>query len=217
MKRGNKKQGLFLVFEGGEGSGKSTQVQRLARYFESKGRQVLVTREPGGTLIGENLRQLVVENRASDLSDRAELLIYEAARAQLVDAVLVPALDAGKVVICDRFMDSSTVYQGICKGLGRSTTQGLNKFATDGLTPDLVLLLDVPESIGMARVRSRKGPMNVWDKLDASFHRKVRNGFLSLARATPRRFAVIDASKSEDEIQLAITKVIEKKFAKKHL
>lgn len=214
MANKNKSGGLFLVFEGGEGAGKSTQIRRLAATLESRGRKTYVTREPGGTPLGEVLRQTVVENRANDLSDRAELLIYEASRAQLVDTVLIPKLAQGIVILCDRFMDSSTVYQGICKGLGRTATQSLNKFATAGLKPDLVFVLDVPVEVGMERVRSRKGPMTAWDKLDASFHSKVRNGFRTLAKAEPRRFQVIDARGTEEQIESRILGALKKRFPK---
>jgi dTMP kinase len=210
-----KMKGLFVVFEGGEGSGKSTQIKRLAKWLEQRGADVYTTREPGGSVLGEKLRQLVVENRAADLSDRAELLIYEASRAQLVDTVIKPKLVAGSVVLCDRFEDSSTVYQGICKGLGQRAAQNLNRFATAGLSPDLVLVLDVPETVGMQRVRQRKGEMTAWDKLDSSFHRKVRRGFLKLARANPRRYRVIDASRTEEQIETQIVNALLKRFPRR--
>lgn len=225
MKKGKKNKGLFIVFEGGEGSGKSTQIQRLKMYLEAKGKTVYATREPGGTKLGEALRQLVVENRiGSEVWEkqdsvsvvlRAELLMYEASRAQLVDTEILPRLETGSVVLCDRFADSSTVYQGICKGLGKKTVQKINEFATDGLKPDLVLLLDLPETVGMERVQKRATPMTPNDKMGQAFHKEVRQGFLALARDQRNRFRIVNATRTVDEIALDIASIVDKKLARK--
>lgn len=174
-----------------------------------------MTREPGGTPVGEQLRHLVVEHRSAQLADRAELLIYEASRAQHVETVIRPALDRGQVVLCDRFMDSSTVYQGLCKGLGRANTEWLNRFATAGVSPDIVFLLDLPETIAAQRLQSRTEPMNHWDRLGLDFHKKVRQFFLSLARTHAKRYAVIDASAAPEEITEKLVQVLQKRFKKR--
>jgi dTMP kinase len=203
--------GLFFAFEGGEGSGKSTQVRLLREWLEGRGIPVLVTREPGGTELGQTLRQLVLDHRNQTLSHRAELLLYEADRAQHVAETLLPALAAGKVVLSDRFEDSSTVYQGICRGLGRRPTESLNRFATGGLRPHLVFVLDIPEKEGIARARRRSQTAGTGlDRLEREaleFHRKVRRGFLAIARGN-RRYRVLDARRSEAELAEAIRSAV---------
>lgn len=223
MMPGMPRRGFFIVFEGGEGSGKSTQMRTLVQRLKEKRLPVQVTKEPGGTEIGEKIRDILLNPAHTKLAHRAELLLYEADRAQHIEESVRPGLQKGKIIISDRFADSSTVYQGICRGFGREWVEKLNAFATSGLTPDLVVLLDVPETIGRKRILSRlkedvwlkgvsrKVKINRLDRLDRekkAFHRKVRRGFLQLAKLYPRRFAVIDASQSLETVALEIESTV---------
>jgi dTMP kinase len=221
------KRGFFISFEGGEGGGKSTQIRRLKAALRKNRIPFLVTLEPGGSQIGRKIRELLLNPKNKHLSKRAELFLYEADRAQHVEEIVAPALKAGKVVITDRYADSSTVYQGICRELGVAWTEKLNDFATGGLYPDLVIVLDVPETVGLARVRNRfksdpgllgKRRVIKMDRLErekASFHRKVRNGFIALSKKHPRRIALIDATQSPETVSHQITELIEKRWGKK--
>jgi dTMP kinase len=196
MKR---KAGLFITFEGGEGTGKTTQIARLAKALEAAGRRVVVTREPGGSQIANRIRSLLLDPKSKGLVPMAELFLYEASRAQHVADVIRPALKEGKVVICDRFADSSIVYQGAARGLPASLVSQLNKIATGGLEPRLTFLLDLDPRIGLARVGAR-GILDRMEKEALGFHKKVRAGYLKLAKANPRRFRVINSSQSRDSI-----------------
>lgn len=203
------KKGLFLTFEGGEGTGKTTQIARVAKFFESQGKRVVVTREPGGSHIANQIRSLLLDPKMKGLKPLAELFLYEASRAQHVQDIIVPALNAGKVVICDRFTDSSIVYQGAARGLPAKLVEWLNGIATDGLKPDLTFVLDLDPRIGLARVGSR-GILDRLEKEALSFHQSVRKGYLKLAKAEPKRFRLIDASKSRDQIHESILQHLEK-------
>lgn len=221
------KRGFFISFEGGEGGGKSTQIRRLKARLRKKRIPFMVTLEPGGTQIGRKIRELLLNPKNKHLSKRAELYLYEADRAQHVDEVIKPALKAGKVVITDRYADSSTVYQGVCRELGTEWTEKLNDFATEGLYPDLVIVLDVPETVGLARVRNRlksdpellgKRRVIKMDRLErekASFHRKVRQGFIALSKKHPKRIARVDATQSPDLVSENIIELIEKRWGRK--
>jgi dTMP kinase len=204
MTRPTRPPGYFFAFEGGEGSGKSTQAKRLFAWLEAKGVPCVLTREPGGTEVGTRIRELLLEQGHGPLAQRAELLLYEADRAQHVNQKIFPALQAGKVVICDRFADSSTVYQGFCRGLGVAQTQSLNRFATEGLSPDTVVVMDIPAEAGMARVQSRAGGLDRMESEKLAFHKKVRAGFLKLARQSPSRYVIFDARKAEDVLEKAV-------------
>lgn len=187
--------GLFITFEGGDGAGKSTQIRFLARFLEERGREVLCLREPGGTAVGEALRRVVLNPGHTAMSDRAELLIYEAARAQIVDEVIAPALARGAVVLCDRFFDSTVAYQGHGRGLDASFVEEANRFACDGLMPDLTVLLVAPEQA----VRSRMGRRVAADRLEAAgeeFHRRVAAGFAAVAAAHPERVRTVTSCES---------------------
>jgi dTMP kinase len=200
------KTGLFLTFEGGEGAGKTTQIARLAKAFEAAGRRVIVTREPGGSHIANRIRSLILDPKMKGIVPLAELFLYEASRAQHVSDVVRPALEAGHVVICDRYVDSSVVYQGVARGLDGALVKRLNDMATGGLYPDLTLLLDLDPRIGLARVGAR-GILDRMEKEALSFHQAVRAGFLALAKKDRRRFRVIDASQSRDAIHAQIAAV----------
>jgi dTMP kinase len=188
--------GRLIAFEGVEGSGKSTQLELLRRLLEERGREVVVTREPGGTPAGERVRALVLDPGV-ELHPRAEALLFAAARAELVEAVIRPALERGAVVLCDRYLDSSLAYQGAARGLGRGPVSQVNRFATGGLLPDLVVLLDLDPAAGLAR-RARH-PDRI-EAQDLGFHRRVRDAFRDLAAAEPGRFAVVDAAAPVAEV-----------------
>lgn len=200
--------GRLIAFEGVEGSGKSTQLELLRRLLEGRGRDVVVTREPGGTPAGERVRALLLDP-AVELHPRAEALLFAAARAELVEAVIRPALERGAVVLCDRYLDSSLAYQGEARGLGRDPVSQVNRFATGGLLPDLVVLLDLDPAAGLAR-RARD-PDRI-EAQDLGFHRRVRDAFRDLAAAEPGRFAVVDAAapvtEVADRVQAAVFGVL---------
>ena len=197
-------KGKFITFEGGEGCGKSTQVQRLKAALERKGISVLLTREPGGTRLAEQIRSLLKDETEDPPCDRAELLLFLAARAQLVKNVIRPALAAGTWVVSDRFSDSTIAYQGYGRGLPLSIVREANDFACDGLKPDLTLLLDVDPETARERMRGREKSTNTTaDRIERAgddFHARLRKGFLELAAAEPSRIATIDASGTEDDV-----------------
>ena len=197
-------RGRFITFEGGEGCGKSTQVKRLAAALEAKGVNVLLTREPGGTRLAEMIRTLLKDETEDPPVDRAELLLFLAARAQLVRNVIRPALDAGTWVLSDRFSDSTIAYQGYGRGLPVDFVKAANDFACEGLTPDLTFLLDVEPSVAAQRMRGREAATNTSaDRIERAgedFHARLRRGFLELAAANPSRIVTIDASGTPDEV-----------------
>jgi dTMP kinase len=202
-RRKAKSRGCFLTFEGGEGAGKTTQIAKLAHALEARGRAVTVTREPGGSAIANRIRSLLLDPKMKGLVPLAELFLYEASRAQHVRDTIAPALAAGHVVICDRFADSSVVYQGVARGLKAPLVRELNRVATGGLKPDRTIVLDLDPRIGLARVGSR-GILDRIEKEALSFHQAVRAGFRRLAREEPRRVRLVDASRSRDDIHEAI-------------
>lgn len=188
--------GYFVVFEGCEGAGKSTQVRHLAETLRADGREVVVTREPGGAPAAEAIRSILLDPQWSDLEPRAEALLFAAARAEHVSALIRPALSRGAVVVCDRFIDSSLAYQGVGRGLGQDEVARLSGFATGGLSADFTVLLDVEPVVGLARA----GRAGAADRIEAeavSFHKTVRRAFLDFAKAEPGRYMVIDADIDE--------------------
>jgi len=197
-------KGKFITFEGGEGCGKSTQVQRLRAALERKGISVLLTREPGGTRLAELIRSLLKDEAEDPPCDRAELLLFLAARAQLVKNVIRPALEAGTWVISDRFSDSTLAYQGYGRGLSLDVIRAANDFACEGLKPDRTILLDVDPVTSRARMRGREASTNTKaDRIERAgddFHARLRKGFLELAAAEPSRIVTIDASGTEDDV-----------------
>jgi dTMP kinase len=195
--------GVFIAFEGGEGAGKSTQVRRLQEWLTGEGLVARTTREPGGTALGGKVRALLLDPASAGLSPRAEALMYAADRAQHVHDVLRPALDAGEVVITDRFVDSSLAYQGAGRTIPMDDVRSISRWATQGLRPDLTLLLDLPPEVGLARARGRAAA----DRLESEsldFHQRVRRTFLALAEAEPDRYLVLDARRPPEEIAAAI-------------
>ena len=191
--------GLFVTFEGGEGSGKSTQVTRLAERLAGAGFDPLVAREPGGTPLAEGIRVLLLDP-AYGPGPVSEALLMEAARSDLVIATLRPALAAGRVVLCDRYGDSTLAYQGAGRGLDAAMLAAWNRAATGGLEPDLTLLFDVPPRLGLSRRATATGSPNRLDLESEAFHTRVRERYLELARAEPARFVVLDASLPADEL-----------------
>jgi dTMP kinase len=204
--------GLFVSFEGGEACGKSTQVARLVQKLESMGRQVIAIREPGSTRAGEAIRNLLLHSEQGlNLTPGAELLLFGASRAQLIEEIIRPALKEGKIIVADRFTDSTTVYQGIARGLGLEFIREMEEFVCAGLRPAVTFLLDLDlqtiQSRRLRRVRPVNGPDRM-EELPPEFHQKVREGYLQLAREFPERIKVVDAARSADEVEAAIWKEI---------
>ena len=208
-------RGKFITFEGSEGSGKSTQIERLVARLHENGLETFVTREPGGTELGEEIRNLLLHHRAGGaMSAETELLLFAAARAQLVRERIAPALAAGKVVISDRFLDSTTVYQGAARRLAPEAVARINHFAVGHHLPDLTLLLDVPVEVSHARVRNRgTGQPDRIEKESAEFFTRVRNGYLALAQAESRRIAVVDSTQPLDTVAALIWKTVHERLA----
>jgi dTMP kinase len=195
----------FVTFEGPEGAGKTTQAKRLCKRLEETGFQVLLTREPGGTALGRAIRELVLSDSGLDITPRAETLLYCAARAQLVERALLPALADGKVVVLDRYADSTLAYQGYGRGLDIQGVREVLEFATSGLRPGLSLLLDLPVETGLNRKRAQRtsGTAEEWNRFeseDLAFHERIRQAYLDLARAEPIRWRVVDASSRLEEV-----------------
>lgn len=205
--------GFFVVLEGGDGSGKSTHARLLAEALRSAGRDVVLTQEPTGTPLGKLVKGVFErahsEGGSAPLSAKTELFLFEAARADHVRAVIRPALDAGSIVVCDRFADSTLAYQGYGRGLPLDDIRRLNAIATEGLAPDLVLVFDVDPEVGMARADSGAGKKR--DSIgqeSREFHRRVREGFLEIARAGGERYVIIDAARPIEEVAAAALKAV---------
>lgn len=203
------RRGFFITLEGPEGSGKSTQVRLLADTLRNRGYDVLLTAEPGGDAVAQEIRAIVLHSKAKIVPE-AELLLYLAARAQHVRHIINPAIDEGKIVISDRYADSSFAYQGYGRGIDIESLRCLNDFATSGLKPDLTILLDVPVELGLKRQQDR----NRFEAESVEFHQRVRNGFLKLAKQEPDRWVTIDASKEIEEVESLVIKVLEARFPK---
>lgn len=207
-------KGLFITFEGSDGAGKSTQIQLAKEYLESIGINPIMTREPGGTSISEKLRDILLDKENSEMSPIAEMMIYASARAQLVAEVIRPAMARGEVVVCDRYIDSSIAYQGYGRGLG-SMVEEVNKVAIDGMMPDITFFLDLDPAVGRSRIQSDAMDRLEQEKLD--FHYRVYNGYKAVAEADPERVAVIDASRSIEEISAEIRSILRKVCGRKGL
>ncbi len=201
---------LFITFEGPDGSGKTTQARMLTEYLQSRGLPVLHTREPGGTAISEQIRDVVLSNRNQSIQHETEALLFSAARAQIVAELIRPALAAGKIVVCDRYADSTMAYQGYGLGLDLDALRAITRFATGGLAPDLTFYIDVPAEVGLAR--RHRGETNRLDQKDLAYHAKVRDGFLKMARAEPQRWVVIDGTRSVEQVQRDVRARLEPKL-----
>jgi dTMP kinase len=209
--RKTERRGTFITFEGIEGAGKGTQVRLAREFLEAQGHEVLVTREPGGTTLGENLRDTLLEHGQGSVDARAEALLFAASRAQHVSHVIRPALEEGKVILCDRYLDSSLAYQGTGRGLGEQDVLSLNVWATQGLFPDLVILLHLEPDQGLSRI---EGDQDRIESEDEAFHAKVADAFLKIAEDHPERFRVIDASGPADEVHGRVQEELERFFAR---
>src|ERR1041384_2658504 len=201
-----KSSGKLISFEGSEGSGKSTQISRLAAHLQKSGRDVISTREPGGTEIGEQIPNIIVHNsKGEEMCAETELLLFTAARAQLVREVIAPALTSGKIVVSDRFLDSSTVYQGIGRNLPAAPVNQINRFAVGNVMPDLTIVIDVPEEVSLARLKQRASDLpDRMERENIDFYKKVREGYLVLAKGMPERFVIIDGTKTQDLVEKKI-------------
>ena len=197
---------FFVTFEGPEGSGKTTKARLLADYLQSRGFPVLLTREPGGTAISEQIREVLLSTRNQAMQHETEALLFSAARAQIIAELIRPALAAGKIVICDRYADSTLAYQGYGLGLDLDALRAITRFATGGLVPDLTFYVDVPVEIGLAR--KHRGELNRLDQKDIAYHARVRAGYLEMAQSEPKRWIVIDGARSVDGVQQEIRQLV---------
>ena len=198
---------MFITLEGPEGSGKSTQIRRLAKRLEAMGYPVMTTREPGGTSIGDQIRHVLVRMENKELHPRTEILLFLAARAQLVEQLIKPALQDGKIILCDRYGDSTLAYQGYGHGLDLEQLRQMLDFATDHLKPDLTILMDLDVKTGLMRKKAE----DEWNRLDAYevlFHERVRQGYLELANEEPERWRIVDASQGIDAVQEDLFQII---------
>lgn len=198
---------MFITLEGPEGSGKTSQLPKLAEYLRQHGFDVLTTREPGGTSIGEQIRTVLHNLENKEMDPRTEILLFQASRAQLVEQVIRPHLDQGGVVLSDRYADSTLAYQGYGHQIDIQPLKVLVTFATGGLKPDLTLLLDIDVETGLRR-KELKGEWNRLDAYDIDFHQRVRHGYLNLVQAEPKRWVVIDASQSPAKVQEEMRRVV---------
>ena len=206
---------MFITIEGPEGSGKTTAVNSAVKKLEEMGYQIVRTREPGGTPIAEQIRNVILDKGNTSMDERTEALLYAASRRQHLVEKVWPALKAGKIVVCDRYLDSSLAYQGGARGLGIDNILQINNFATEGTFPDLTLLFDIDPEIGLARISANSNrEVNRLDLEKIDFHSKVRSTFLELARRYPERFVVIDASKSREEVADKTLEVILSRLCK---
>lgn len=207
-------RGAFITFEGIEGSGKSTQITLLADHLRKRGRAVTLTREPGGTPIGDQVRRILLDPANEALDHTAELLLYAAGRAQHLREVIRPALEAGQVVLCDRFSDATLAYQGYGRGLDIATIRDLDRIVTGALKPHLTLLLDLAPESGLARARGRNASRGMhgearFENEEMAFHRRVRDGYLHLARQEPDRIRIVDAGRPPEAVQEEVRKLVD--------
>ncbi len=208
-------QGILISFEGSEGCGKSTQIRRIAdRLEEFDHREVVVTREPGGTRIGEDIRHLLMHAETNEaMCPETELLLFAASRAQLVREIIYPAVNEGKIVLCDRFLDSTTVYQGVARQIAEDPVTQINNFAVGEIVPDLTIILDLPAEVGLERIKHRISDMpDRMEQENVEFYGKVREGYLHLARSLPERFFVVDGEREPDSIEIDVWNEIHARF-----
>lgn len=201
-------RGILISVEGPDGAGKTTQITLLKKYLEKKGYDSIVTREPGGTNISEKIRSLILDRENMEMGRETEMLLYAAARAQLVHEVIKPALEQGKAVICDRYVDSSAVYQGIARGLGIETVYEVNQYAIQGILPDLTIHLDLNAEDGIRRKKDQ-AELDRMELETMEFHKKVADGYRQLAKRAPERMKTIDATLPIEEIQERIIQFVE--------
>ena len=204
---------MFITFEGPDGSGKSTQLKMLAAALCEEGREIVTTREPGGTEIGDQIRAVIMNMKNKAMDPRTELLLFNASRAQLVEELIRPSLAAGKIILCDRYADSTMAYQGYGHGLDKDELRRLLNFATGGLKPDLTLLFDISAEAGLKRRQANHEEWNRMDDYALQFHERVRGGFLELAAADPERWVVIDADRDPGVIHAEVLDIVKRKLS----
>ena len=206
---------MFITLEGIEGSGKSTQILHIFNFINKLGLKCIITREPGGTRIGRKMRSILLDPESSALNPAAELLLYTADRVQHIQEIILPMIEGGSIVICDRYFDATLAYQGVARGLDMTLILDLHKLICRNLKPDLTFLLDLPPDTGLQRALkqlesgSRMDTESRFEKETIAFHERVRTGYLAIAEKEPERFRIIDASQSEDQVQAQITRVLE--------
>jgi len=205
------KKGYFITFEGGEGSGKSTQLKLLSTYFEKSGLPFIATREPGGSENAEKIRSLLVSGAVDSWNPVTETLLFTAARSDHLNRIVKPAITEGKIVICDRFFDSTLVYQGIGKGIGEIYIKSLHNMVFGNFMPDLTVILDIAPEIGLKRADARRGNENRFEQLDIKFHQNIREGFLQIAQNEMERCVVLDATKDTETLHKQIVGIIKEK------
>ena len=201
-------KGIFITFEGGEGSGKTTIIKRLTEELTQKGYSVVCTREPGGSKIAEGIRNIILDKENTEMDYMTEALLYAASRAQHLSEKVKPALKEGKVVLCDRYLDSSLAYQGYARGLGIDRVYDINLYATEGLLPNLTLFVDIAPSVGLARIKQNHREEDRLDKEKIDFHERVHSGYLEVARRFPERIKVVDGEQSVEEVNADVQKII---------
>ena len=204
---------MFITFEGPDGSGKSTQLKMLAAALREEGREIVTTREPGGTEIGDQIRAVIMNMKNKAMDPRTELLLFNASRAQLVEELIRPSLTAGKIILCDRYADSTMAYQGYGHGLDKDELRRLLNFATGGLKPDLTLLFDISAEAGLKRRQANHDEWNRMDDYALQFHERVRGGFRELAAADPERWVVIDADRDPGVIHAEVLDIVKRKLS----
>lgn len=200
-------KGLFITFEGSEGSGKSTQMELIGQYLKSKNRSVLFVREPGGVAISEKIREILLDAGNKAMAPSCEMLLYMAARAQLVEEVIAPALNKGKAVICDRFLDSTVVYQGYGHQMDVAFIKKVGGFATQGIKPDLTFIFDIDAKKGLARIKRAKDRI---EQRAMAYHTRVREGYLDIAKKEPKRIKVINSDQSIEDIHQQVRQHIDR-------
>ncbi|MFP4978567.1 dTMP kinase [Paenibacillus sp. CN-4] len=208
-----RREGIFITLEGGDGSGKTTLIGRLAAFLQNRSMPYLVTREPGGIEIAEKIREIILNPAHTAMDARTEALLYAAARSQHLAEKVEPALREGLTVLCDRFVDSSLVYQGVGRGLGMEEVWSINQFATGGLKPDLTFYLDIEPEVGMARIEANGNrEVNRLDMESLTFHRKVREAYLRIAEENPERIIIIDANRPIAVVERDIVRMLENRI-----
>lgn len=206
---------MFITFEGGEGSGKTTCINRVVETLQKEGKEIVLTREPGGTPISEEIRNVILDKKNTDMDPRTEALLYAASRRQHIVQKILPSLREGKIVISDRFLDSSLAYQGVARGLGIDEIFKVNQYATEGLEPDVTFFFDIEPEEGLRRISANsEREVNRLDVEKLSFHHNVRNAFLELAKRYPNRIVVIDASQDKDGVYNSVMKEINLRIGK---
>ena len=208
-------RGIFITIEGPDGSGKTTALQQVVpRLQQEMNRKVVATREPGGSPIAEKIRSLILDPSHTDMDSRTEALLYAASRRQHLVEKVLPVLESGDVIFCDRFVDSSIAYQGYARGIGEEGIREINQFATEGIEPDVTLYIDVPAEVGIQRIHANldEREYNRLDQEKLAFHEKVRAGYLQLAKANPERIVVVDGTMSREEVAESCYQIIKNRY-----